>query len=365
MPDCCYSGRWVTDCAKTLDGLGIPPCGHRARESGILIKVYASCQADQKATEPCYSVEANEVADDGTVRSHTRKYASETQSFCGTDSRHSFLVNRTPYGLPVPTFLHQTITEEELGGRRLMIVGDVHGCYDELSELLDQTNGRDPGMCVVFVGDLVNKGPKSAEVVKLVRSMCAYSVRGNHDEVSLRAWQDFEEGRNTLSQEFQWMQTLSREDLDWLYELPYTISIPSANMVVVHAGLLPQVPLTEQSFEHLIHLRNVSYDPVLSTWVGHRKILEGSIPWVSVWKGPQCVYFGHDAIRHLQLLPLAKGLDTGCVYGGKLTAIFPEEGDKIVQVEAHTTHKVPGKRHAEKRSQVKQKKRSEVADARQ
>ena len=56
----------MRDCAKTLDRLGIPPCGHRAREQGILVKVFSSCQPDQKAAEPCYSVEAVTVLGDGT-----------------------------------------------------------------------------------------------------------------------------------------------------------------------------------------------------------------------------------------------------------------------------------------------------------
>ena len=63
--DCCYSGNWVRACAKTLDRLGIPPCGHRAKEQGILLKVFASCQPDQKATEPCHSVEGVTVSDNG------------------------------------------------------------------------------------------------------------------------------------------------------------------------------------------------------------------------------------------------------------------------------------------------------------
>ena len=86
VPDCCYSGRWVTDCAKTLDGLGIPPCGHRARESGILIKVYASCQADQKATELCYSVEGVELDNDGILIFYlNKKLINDEQVSCGTD----------------------------------------------------------------------------------------------------------------------------------------------------------------------------------------------------------------------------------------------------------------------------------------
>ena len=80
-PDCCYSGNWVRECAKTLDSLGIPPCGHRAREQGILIKVFASCQPDQKAAEPCYSVEGVTVNDDGTL-TFWDKQLSQQKSLC-------------------------------------------------------------------------------------------------------------------------------------------------------------------------------------------------------------------------------------------------------------------------------------------
>ena len=84
MPDCCYSGQWVIDCAKTLDSFGIPPCGHRAREQ-VLIKVYASCKPDQKAAEPCYSIEAIKIGDDGSLLYYTKKKVNETQTFYGTN----------------------------------------------------------------------------------------------------------------------------------------------------------------------------------------------------------------------------------------------------------------------------------------
>ena len=57
VSDCCYSGHWVETCAETLDNLGIPPCGHKARENGVLIKVFTSSQTHQKAGDPCYSLE--------------------------------------------------------------------------------------------------------------------------------------------------------------------------------------------------------------------------------------------------------------------------------------------------------------------
>ena len=74
----------MIDCAKTLDNLGIPPCGHRAREQGVLIKVFASCKPDQKAAEPCYSIEGIVITNDGLLGYHTKMKFNETQTFCGT-----------------------------------------------------------------------------------------------------------------------------------------------------------------------------------------------------------------------------------------------------------------------------------------
>ena len=79
ITDCCYSGHWVRECAKTLDSLHIPPCGHRARENRALVKVFASCQAEQEAAEPGYSVEAVRVQDDGSTI-HYAKQLSQQRS---------------------------------------------------------------------------------------------------------------------------------------------------------------------------------------------------------------------------------------------------------------------------------------------
>lgn len=72
----------MRECAKALDRLGIPPCGHRAREQGILLKVYASCQPDEKAAEPCYSVEAVTVGEEGTPTFWGKQLSHQTSLFC-------------------------------------------------------------------------------------------------------------------------------------------------------------------------------------------------------------------------------------------------------------------------------------------
>ena len=223
------------------------------------------------------------------------------------------------------------------------MIGDIHGCYDELVELLDKCNGRDPNLCVIFVGDLMNKGPKSVEVVRLVRGMGAYCVRGNHDEVSLREWQKYWEGGIPLSDDYQWLKSFSNDDLVWVSELPYTISIPSKNIIVVHAGLVPGVGLECQHLDDLLHMRDVLFAPLSSKWTGYKKPHVDSVPWASAWPGPEHVYFGHDARRFFQSYDHATGLDTGCVYGGKLTAVFPLEGGRTVQVKSHRIYhrKIP------------------------
>ena len=58
ISDCSYSGNWVKQCAEKLDEIGIPACGHHAREQGILIKIFPSCKANEKATIGCFVKEA-------------------------------------------------------------------------------------------------------------------------------------------------------------------------------------------------------------------------------------------------------------------------------------------------------------------
>ncbi len=252
------------------------------------------------------------------------------------DSRNALPVERSPYGLPIPRVKHRTVTEEEINNRELVILGDIHGCYDELCLLLQKCNGRDPNKLILCVGDLVNKGPGNLQVVRLLHQLGALTVRGNHDEVCLGEWlksQDTERER-TLPGKYRWMNHLTSEELEWLSELPYTISIPSRNIVIVHAGLVPEVAIQDQSPDHMLHIRDVRYDVESSQWRPCKQAIPDSKPWASQWPGPSHVYFGHDARRLYQSYNFATGLDTACVYGRKLTAVYPCDNGRLVEVEA-------------------------------
>lgn len=218
--------------------------------------------------------------------------------------------------------------------QRTIVVGDVHGCLEELQALLREA-GWSRGDRLVMVGDLVAKGPDSRGVLQLLREGGGEAVRGNHDVHALRTREDEARGRNSgkiKPERQQLLDTLTDADWSYLEALPYLVRLgrerddDPAETVVLHAGAVPGVPLERQDPEHLITLRSITADGEPT------KKIDGT-PWAALWRGPERIIFGHDAVRGLQQYPLATGLDTGCVYGGRLTGIvLPER--RLVSVPA-------------------------------
>lgn len=220
-----------------------------------------------------------------------------------------------------------------------LLVGDVHGCRAELEELLHEA-GWTPRMALVLVGDLVAKGPDSQGVVALARHYGARAVLGNHDAHVLRARAyrngELAAGEKPPSPEHAAVvDALSLDDFAYLEHLPLYLNLGpetegAPDTLAVHAGLVPGIPLAAQRPSDLMNLRSIREDGTPT------KKLDGR-PWGSVWQGPERVVYGHDAVRGLQLYPFATGLDTGCVYGRKLTGlILPER--RLVSVDAHRAY---------------------------
>lgn len=231
-----------------------------------------------------------------------------------------------------PSTPHVIISPPLLEGKRVLFVGDVHGCLDELEELYRKCTTSDQETIVVFVGDLVMKGPKTVEVIRFVRETGSFSVRGNHEQSLLT---DIFHKRNNqpIREKCRCVLDLNEDDEKFLETLPYSICIPSLNVIVVHGGLFPGVPLKNQDPMGMMFIRN--YNP--ERFQGSPKLADG-FPWAATWGGPEHVVFGHDARRGLQVYPHATGIDTGCVYGNYLTGILVEDGvwdnRKIIQVKA-------------------------------
>lgn len=244
------------------------------------------------------------------------------------------------YKLPYPETPHLVLNEDAIRGRKVLIVGDVHGCLHEMEELLQEAKSKFPDQEIlpIFVGDLLSKGPFPVETLKKLQKIEHYAVRGNHDEAILRQVLSLKkEELYQLPPKYSWVPNLS-DDIGYLRELPYTISIPSLSVIIVHAGLVPGIPLTEQELTNMIIMRNLVKSPE-GTQSAAELTNEGEA-WASFWPGPDHVYFGHDARRKLQKHAHATGLDTGCVYGNQLTgAVVTKDSTELIQVKAKQVYK--------------------------
>ena len=263
-----------------------------------------------------------------------------------------------------------TSCDDTASKKNILVIGDVHGCFEEMLELHDKAlkeNGNKPFDYVILVGDMCNKGPDSAKVVHWVRTQPNwYSVRGNHDDKALLA--ALGDPTRTTKKKYRWISEkgLSDEDVVWMSQLPYTITIPGsylgedADTLIVHAGLIPNRALERQIVDTMVTLRNVmpigqqqpeNNDTRYIHFGGKVKRTESEngvpaisdkpMPWASQWKGPQKVIFGHDARRGLQQYDndWALGLDTGAVYGHGMTGvILPHR--KLVKIETQVHQSV-------------------------
>lgn len=205
---------------------------------------------------------------------------------------------------------------------RLIVVGDVHGCYDELRELLSRVAPTAADV-VIAAGDMVRKGPNSRGCVALWRSLGYHAVRGNNEERLLRRT------RHPLA----WLTRPAddREMLVFLATWPIAIAIPELGVGVVHGGLLPGTRLTAEEVERqratIPRLRWVRRDGGRWRYVPKGRKRDGDVLWSEVWGGAATIAYGHTPVVAPKRDPFALGLDTGCVYGGALTAAIHRDGE--------------------------------------
>lgn len=119
------------------------------------------------------------------------------------------------------------------------------------------------------------------------------------------------------------MASFSEDDWRFMESMPLYFELPEHNVCVVHAGIDPQKSIPEQEPWVLTHIRSLDDNQQPS----HR---DGQASWAASYSGPTHVVFGHNAMRGLQLHSHATGLDSGCVYGGSLTALVLEDKGSVL-----------------------------------
>ena len=200
---------------------------------------------------------------------------------------------------------------------RRIFIGDIQGCLEPLDRLLTAVE-FEPGNDLLYpVGDLVNKGPDSLGVLSRLRELEALPVLGNHDLHWLRRGKIKDSGL-----------------AEWLASQPIVRVLD--DLILVHAGLHPlwsEADLETLDAEQTDFAVTVRY----CTGKGERPEADWPapkppfVPWDEHYRGSKRVVFGHWARRGLSRTDQVIGLDSGCVYGGKLSAWIAEE-DRIVQV---------------------------------
>ncbi len=202
--------------------------------------------------------------------------------------------------------------------RRTVVIGDLHGCFEEALDLLELV-GPTAGDRIVFAGDLVDRGPAPRECVEL--AMQHECVLGNHEEKHLQQRRRAESA--LLPDHARTRSMLGNEHFDYFASLPKRIDLPEHGAVVVHAGVLPGVPIAEQDPYHLLHAQCVAPPERKSYWPS--KAPSTHKFWAALWTGPEHVIFGHTVVERAFVGEHASGIDTGCAYGGALTAlVLPE-----------------------------------------
>jgi len=195
------------------------------------------------------------------------------------------------------------------GHSDIYVVGDVHGSHATFDELLTTLELAADDL-VVFVGDLVRKGPDSPGVLDRVRDdPRLVSVRGNNEQKIVRG-----------DEAPDWLRDGDRA---YLASLPLAISFGDA--LVVHGGVDPERALERHTAEELLTMR-----------APHGNGYDGPF-WYDDYDGPHRVFFGHTVHDDPMKREHAVGLDTGCVYGGTLTA-YDYRTDEFVTIDPTTTH---------------------------
>jgi protein phosphatase len=232
------------------------------------------------------------------------------------------------------------------------IIGDVHGCHAELLELLDQLGWRvenhvarhPDNRKLVFVGDLVDRGPDSPNVLRLVMASCAFGtaicVPGNHDMKFLRLLN----GRKVqlthgLAETIAQLEADPIDHRDLTTFLDGLVShylFDDGKLVVAHAGLREEMQGRGSG--------RVREFCLYGETTGERDEygLPERLDWARPYRGKALVVYGHTPFAEPRWLNHTVNIDTGCCFGGRLTALrYPEL--ETVSVAARATYSAPAR----------------------
>ncbi|MGF1531662.1 MAG: metallophosphoesterase [Puniceicoccaceae bacterium] len=211
---------------------------------------------------------------------------------------------------------------------RTIIIGDIHGCIREFEKLIDELSPTD-GDQVVLLGDLVNRGPDSHRVVEFAQEKNFVALIGNH-ELRLLTFHATQDPKGLKRYDHKTLDQLTSADWTYLRQMIPFLRLADQQHLLVHGGLIPGQTPEETSTEVLCNLKRLSPEDFPADQTPPVQI---ATHWSKVWNGPETIVYGHTPRLAVDRQKYAIGIDTGCVYGGFLTAfVLPEA--KFVRIRA-------------------------------
>ncbi|GGF23735.1 serine/threonine protein phosphatase [Halobacillus andaensis] len=191
---------------------------------------------------------------------------------------------------------------------RYLVVSDIHGEMEKFERVLDKASYRPEKDQLILLGDYVDRGPQSREVVKKVKELVendgAIALKGNHDDLFIRAKDDKKakaqwemNGATSTFDSYNQNAEEVREDQEWMRNHLW-LYYETDNYIFVHAGLKPKTPLEKQ-------------DEFTMLWTRHTE---------QIGLGKTVIH-GHTPVREIAYYEDQIDIDTGAVYGGKLTLL--------------------------------------------
>ena len=206
---------------------------------------------------------------------------------------------------------------------RTIVISDIHGCLNELEALLDKIGYSSENDSLTVLGDIINRGPHSRETFLRILDLNAVNILGNHEWHLLKS---FVTGQN-LKKVNRYRQLFGCDFQKLMDEIAaWPAFIETDDYLFVHGGLVPGV-LPENTDPWIL--------TSIRTWDGKGVDLNNpsNPPWFELYNGKKTVVFGHWASLGGVVTDKVIGIDTGCVYGRRLTALLLPER-RLVSVPA-------------------------------
>lgn len=214
---------------------------------------------------------------------------------------------------------------------RLIAYDDIHGCFDEFTKLRNIINPtqEDTEVCV---GDIVTKGRHSVKTLRYIKNNNILSVLGNHEDKIIRYLKhNSSQKHNPIildEDEQNIVNELAGEDCAYLKSLPLFLRF--GGIVIVHGGIQNNTNLdnlTNHDKQRLLRLRYLDQS---GNFISLGKETKDSVFWADAYDGRHgFVIYGHQWFKEPRINTFSIGIDTGCVYGNKLSAVI-FEGNKTM-----------------------------------